>query len=193
MRSARCIAVMAILFLSSCGGPVSSRAVREQIATLGGAGLATDDVRVERVIAQSGKRAIAEATVQLAFEFAQNADGVWEITAVRVGEDEWIGMDTFLAALRARQIDETTSNLRMLAAGVEAFERENGTLPEVTEALPLPDLLHPRFVPNLVREDSWGSKFLYEPSGDTVRLRSAGPDRQAGTADDIEVRTEPSR
>ena len=188
MRSASCIAVLASAFwMSACGGPVSSRAVREQLATLGGAGLSTDDVRVERIITQAGGQVVAEATVQMAVLMEEDPEGEWTITAVRVGEDEWVDMDTFLRALDERRIEDTTSNLRMLATGIEAYERANGTLPDVSEALPLPDLLHPLFVPDLVRQDAWGSDFIYEAADNRALIRSPGPDREPGTPDDIEV------
>jgi len=33
--------------------------------------------------------------------------------------------------------------------------------------------------------DPWGSEFSYTPKTDTYEIRSAGPDRQLGTADDL--------
>jgi hypothetical protein len=113
----------------------------------------------------------------------------WNIIAIRIGEDEWIDLATFEAALAERRIAETTSDLQRLAAGVEAFEQEHGSLPNVSEADPLPDVLHPLFVSDLLRQDAWGSAFVYEPSADSIRLRSWGPDRAPGTPDDIEVTT----
>ena len=188
MRSASSIVLLlSWACLAACGGPVSSRVVREQIASLGGAGLDTDAVEVRRIIAEAGNRAVAEATVQMAFEFERDAEGEWRIIAVRLGEEDWVDLATFEAALSAQQVEETRSSLRMLADGVAAYARQNGTLPEVSLADPLPDLLHPLFVPDLVRQDAWGSDFVYEPAADTFRLRSPGPDRQLGTPDDLEV------
>jgi len=188
MRLRVSIAVLlSSIWLSACGGPVSSRAVRERIATLGGAELSPDDVRVERIVTETGSRAVAEFTVQMAGLYQRNADGEWTLVSVRLSDDRWIDLARLEAVLAAIELEETTSNLRMLADGVEAWARENGALPEVSGADSLPDLLHPLFVPDLVREDAWGSAFLYETSGGAFRLRSPGPDRQPGTPDDIEV------
>lgn len=180
-------ACLAWTALASCGGPVSSRVVREQVASLGGAQLSPDDVQVERIIQQTSSQAVAEFTVQMAGEYVRNADGDWELVSIRLGSDDWVDLARFEAALTQVEIEETTSNLRMLADGVEAYQRANGTWPEVTSGASLPDLLHPTFVPDLIRDDAWGETFLYEASTSTFRVRSSGPDRRHGTDDDIEV------
>jgi hypothetical protein len=188
MSSGRFITVLAAtLLLASCGGAISSRQVREQIATLGGAALSPDEVQVERIISQTASRAIAEFTVQMAGEYERNADGDWKLVSIRIGENDWIGLDQLEQALAGMDVEDTRSNLRMLAGGVEAYRRARGALPVASGADSLPDLLHPLFVPTLARQDAWGSDFVYEPSDTAFRLRSAGPDRQFGTPDDIEV------
>jgi hypothetical protein len=180
-------ALIALVLLPSCGGTLSSRAAREQIVALGGNAVALDGVQVSRISAQAGNRAIAEFTVQLTGEYERDPGGAWTLVAVRVAEDDWIPLTNLRAALRALEVSETTSNLTMLAQGLRAFAEANGSLPSAGGGDPLPDLLHPLFVPRLVRQDSWGSEFLYEPSDAGFRLRSAGPDRTAGTGDDIEI------
>ena len=85
------------------------------------------------------------------------------------------------------RVRRTQSELRMLAVGLRAYEAENGALPVTTSADSLPDLLHPLFVPDLVRQDIWGSDFVYEHIENTFRLRSPGPDLQLETDDDLEV------
>lgn len=166
---------------------MSSRVVREQVASLGGAELSPDDVQVERIIQQTSTQAVAEFTVQMAGEYVKNADGDWELVSVRLGTDDWVDLARFEAALTRVETEETTSDLRMLAAGVEAYREANGAWPEVTAGSSLPDLLHPIFVTDLIREDAWGEPFLYEASANAFRLRSSGPDRREGTDDDIEV------
>jgi hypothetical protein len=181
------VALVFPLLVTSCGGTLSSRTAREQIVTLGGDAVSPEDVQVARISAQAGDRAIAEFTVQLAGEYARNADGEWNLVSVRIGEEDWILLDDLEAALRALRVSETTSNVTMLATGVEAYARANGVLPPASGPDPLPVVLHPLFVPRLVRRDSWGSEFLYQPSGGTFSVLSAGPDRMPGTGDDIEV------
>lgn len=180
------VSVPVLIALASCGGPVSSRTVREQIARLGGAELSPDDVAVERIIQQTSSRAVAEFTVQMAGEYVRNGDGDWELVSVRIGDNEWVDLGRLRDAIARMEIEETTASLRMLAGGVAAFRAENGAFPDVG-ADSLGDILHPLFVPELVRSDAWGSEFLYQTSGTTFRLVSAGPDGETGTADDIEI------
>jgi Type II secretion system (T2SS), protein G len=180
-------ASLAVAAMVSCGGPVPSRVVREQVASLGGAELSPDDVQVERIIQQTSTQAVAEFTVQMAGQYVRNAEGDWELVSIRLGTDDWVDLSRFEDALTRVEIEETASNLRMLAAGIEAYQRANGDWPATTPESGLPDLLHPTFVPELVREDAWGQAFLYEASGNTFRIRSSGPDQLDGTDDDIEV------
>lgn len=191
MRYERLRCVLAVFLawtaLASCGGPVSSRVVREQVASLGGAELSPDDVEVQRIIQQTSTQAVAEFTVQMGGQYVRQADGDWELVSIRLGNDDWVDLARFEAALARVEIEETASNLRMLAGGVEAYQRVNGSWPVITPDSSLPDLLHPTFVPELVREDAWGEAFLYQASGDGFRIRSSGPDQLEGTDDDIEV------
>jgi hypothetical protein len=188
MRCARFIAAAgALMAVASCGGPVSSRVVREQVAAFGGAELSPDDVQVERIIQQTSSRAVAEFTVQMAGEYVRNADGDWELVSVRLGDDDWVDLARFEAAMTQVEIAETTFYLRVLASGVEAYRQANGGWPEVAGDDGLPDLLHPAFIPDLIREDAWGQAFLYEATSNAFLVRSSGPDRLEGTSDDIEV------
>ncbi|GEM_PF-1604453 len=67
----------------------------------------------------------------------------------------------------------------IVAGAIEEFEKNKGTLPPDLGALP---------VPTEWRNDKWGEPFHYEVSKDglTYSLRSKGPDKVAGTPDDID-------
>lgn len=179
--------VAAIVALGGCGGPVPSQVVREQIATLEGARLRPEDVEVQRIVQQTSSRAVAEFTVQMAGEYARNADGDWELVSVRIGDNDWIDLAQLSSALARMRTDETESDLRTLADGIDAWQRANGSLPVLTGVDTLPELLFPQYVSELLPDDAWGEPFIYDVSDGTYSLRSRGPDRQADTADDIVV------
>jgi len=155
MRSASSIALcVSFLSTSGCGGPVSSRVVRNQFSTLAGAELSPDDVQVERIISQTSGRAVAEVTVQVAAEYARDPAGHWEIVSVRMADGNWIDVARLDAAVTQMQVADTTEALEILAGGVEAWGRANGTLPRPEGRDSLSNLLHPLFVPTLFREDA---------------------------------------
>ena len=51
----------------------------------------------------------------------------------------------------------------------------------------LVDQLNPRYLARVIRLDPWHQPYLYEGERDRYVLRSAGPDAEPGTADDISV------
>jgi Type II secretion system (T2SS), protein G len=64
-------------------------------------------------------------------------------------------------------------------AVTEATKAANGTLPADLTTTGLPPVL---------TSDRWGTPFIYTPRGDgTFTLASAGPDKTAGTSDDVDI------
>ena len=75
------LAIFAALF--GCGGArLSHKEIRQQISSLGSSTLVPDSVSVRRVVSQSGNRAIAETTVDLAVQFERDSGG--KVTAFKV-------------------------------------------------------------------------------------------------------------
>jgi len=90
----------------------------------------------------------------------------WMATTVIADTDEDIWPD-----LRDRQ----GVYLRDLSRSLQAYARDHGALPESLGALP----------GLRSQADLWGTQIVYERDGDVLTLRSAGPDRVVGTADDL--------
>ena len=181
------LAVLGVILLisSGCSGRLSTRTVRQQIASLGESNLVPSDVAVERIVTEIGGRLVAETTVKMAFQFEQDADGNWRIVAARLGDRQWVDIDILLEALEAQRAEETTVAMQKLAAGVDEYQAENGVFPKIDANGHLSDVLHPRFMSELIREDAWGVEFRYELQDASYRLRSSGPDGMAGNSDDV--------
>ncbi len=189
MKSLPILALTLVLgVLGACTGNLSPRTARRQIVELGDAALPTDDVQIQRIVTELGGRAIAEAHVRLTFQFERSADGEWTIVAARLGDRNWIDIDSLISAIEARSTDETAAALDSLAAGIDAYATRNGSLPEVSPARPVSDVLHPLFMNEPVRDDAWGGRIGYTADGDGYELRAPGPDGTAGTGDDVVLR-----
>ena len=130
---------------------------------------------------------IAETTVRMAFQFERGEDGQWRIDSARMGDRQWVDVGTFLEALELQFKQQTSDAMQRLTLAVDAYRAENGSLPEVTPDNYLSDVLHPLFMPDLIRDDAWGGSIRYEPGNGSYQLRSTGPDGVAGNADDILV------
>ncbi len=175
-----------VLALSGCSGRLSQGNVRQQIAELGGASLIPSEIEVQRLVIDSDTRAIAETNIKMAFQFERDTGGEWQIVAARLGDRQWVDIPTLLAALDRQQSDDTDAAMRKLAAGIAEYRKQNGALPDPETSLS--DVLHPRFMQDIIRQDSWGQDIQYEVTGDDgFQLRSAGPDGTRGSGDDIVV------
>lgn len=186
----RALKVLLLLFLltsSGCGGTrLSHDVIRKQIADLGTSTLVPGAVSVRRVVSQSGDRAIAETTVDLAFQFERDSDkSPWHIISVRLGDQNWVSVPELIAALNESRRKATTASLEKLAAGVASYRQSNGAAPQARDIKALADVLHPQYMKDLILDDAWGRPIEVEASNPNVRFRSAGPDGQSGTPDDI--------
>ena len=179
------LAIFATLF--GCGGArLSHKEIRQQIASLGSSTLVPNSVSVRRVVSQSGNRAIAETTVELAVQFERDsAVSPWHITSVRLGDQNWVSVAELVTALNEAKKRETAASLGKLVAGVGAYRQGTGAIPAARDIKGLSDVLHPLYMKDLVIEDSWGRPIELETSGTDLKFRSLGPDGRRGTADDI--------
>jgi len=189
--------LLGCLLLSACtGARLSQDEARKKIAEIGRSNLVPAAIEIRRIVSQTDTDAIAEATITLAFQFKRDKPNAeWHIQAVRLGDRDWISLDELLAGINEGRRRATTGAMERLVAAVEKFRMTNGTLPNARDIVGLTDILNPRYMNELVREDGWGKPILYEVTGPgTFRLISDGPDGRRGTPDDIVVTAQlPSR
>jgi hypothetical protein len=173
--------------ISGCGGSrLSHDVIRKQVADLGTSTLVPSAVAVRRIVSQSGDRAIAETTVDLAFQFERDSDkSPWHITSVRLGDQNWVSVAELIAALNESRKKTTAASLEKLTAGVAAYRQQNGTSPAARDIKALADALHPRYMKDLILDDAWGRPIEVDTTSPTLRFRSVGPDGLSGTPDDI--------
>ncbi len=178
------------LVLSACtSARLSHDEARKKIAEIGRSNLVPDAIEIRRIVSQTDTQAIAEATITLAFQFKRdNPNAEWRIQAVRLGDRDWISLDELLAGINEGRRRTTTDAMQRVVEAVEKYRSTNGSLPNVRDIVGLADILHPRYMNDLVREDGWGKPIIYEVTGpSTFRLISQGPDGLPGTRDDIVV------
>ncbi len=175
------------LIVSGCASDrLSHDEARQKIAQIGRSSLIPDAIEIRRIVSQTDTEAIAESTVTLAFQFKRpNPNQEWRISAVRLGDRDWIGLDELLAAINEGRKRTTMESLQKLASAVAKYREMNGSIPTAPDIVKLTDVLHPVYISELVREDGWGGPIDYQVMGSTFRLVSAGPDGLRGTPDDI--------
>lgn len=189
MKQALHLLLVASFLMFGCASSrLSHDEARKRIAAIGQSTLVPDAIEIRRIVSQSDTSAIAESTVTLAFQFERaTANDEWHIEAVRLGDRDWISLDELLAALSEGRRRTTVQSLQQLAEGVEKYRIANGSLPAAADIVALTDMLYPRFMSVLVREDGWGRLIIYEVADSTFRLISPGADGRRGTADDVVV------
>jgi|SRR5688500_4716353 hypothetical protein len=181
------LVVLAAVASSGCAGSrLSHDEIRKQIAEIGGSTLVPKSVGIRRVVSQSGNRAIAETTVELAVQLERTSPSAdWYISAVRLGDQDWVSLPELIAAFNEARRRETAASLQKLATGMANYRQRNGSVPIASDIVQLTDVLHPQYMPDLVRTDAWGHSIQYEVSGTNYRFRSFGSDGLRGTTDDI--------
>ena len=181
------ILLLSSLVLSACASDrLSNDEARQKIAQIGRSNLVPDAIEIRRIISQTETEAIAESSVTLAFQFRRaNPNAQWQISAVRLGDRDWVSMNELLAAINDGRRRSTIDDLKKLATGIAKYREMNGSIPTAPDITRLTDVLHPLYISDLVRNDGWGVPIDYQVMGTTFRLVSAGPDGVRGTADDI--------
>jgi len=190
MKRALQLLLIGSLALPACtSARLSHDEARKKIAAIGRSGLIPDAIEIRRIVSQTDTQAIAEATVTLAFQFKRDKpNSEWRIQAVRLGDREWISLDELLDAINEGRRRTTSQAMQQIAAGIEKYRASQGSLPNARDIIALTDTLHPLYMNQLVREDSWGNPIDYEVTDNsTFKLTSRGADGRRGTADDIVV------
>ena len=177
-----------LVVLSGCGGArLTHNEIRRQIADLGTSTLVPSSISVKKVVSQSGNRAIAETSVDLAFQFQRDSEtSPWHIASVRLGDQNWVSIPELIEAMNETHRKQTAASFQKLATGVAAYRERNGSAPNARDMKTLTDILHPQYMRDLVLDDGWGRPIEVESSGGAnFRFRSAGADAQRGTPDDV--------
>jgi hypothetical protein len=169
------------------GNELSSKQARRLIARLGGMALAPDQVHIRRVDMGFGSRdAVVEALVQTGFKFTRE-NNEWTVTHVRTGDRQWESVELVTTAVAAEKVKRTKADLDQVAQAVVAYHRDYEAYPPAAEFSELIDMLLPRYLNRIIREDYWHQSYVYALTPRGFQLLSFGPDGKRGTSDDIVI------
>ncbi len=174
------------LFLAGCGGrTVSKGAAQKLLVSLPSGILDKKNVEILSVSQIGGRDAIVVTDVRAAFKL-EKVKGKWTVREVRIGNDEWIDIDDLAEAVTRVKTEQTRKSLEEIASSVGRYREQNGRLPDFADYVGLSDALSPEFQSPTVRLDAWRQPLAaFRMDEYTVRLISAGPDGEMGSADDI--------
>jgi len=177
------MAVSLIVTRTQAAGDLSPKEARKLIARMAGINLPSDAVRIQSV-SSLGNSAVVVAQVETAFRFV-NENDKWRVAEIRTGDRNWEDVESLVRALNAEKTSRVRAELETIAIALEAFKRERGSYVESKSEAQLIDFLSPHYLARAIRVDAWDRPYEYEGTRNSYVLRSAGPDRQPNTADDI--------
>jgi len=92
----------------------------------------------------------------------------------------------FVGMGKKARISATRMSIENIGTAVEMFETENGSFPSSLKQLTLATEERGPLIDEDSLADSWGNEFQYKQVGQfEYEIRSAGPDGQMGTEDDL--------
>jgi hypothetical protein len=110
----------------------------------------------------------------------------WLLQDVRLGDRRWERVDRILDAIEQSRNEQTGRELDQLQGGVQRYLQEEGKVPLVESFEELVDTISPEYLPVVIRIDAWWNPYSYRVKGiSQFELRSAGPDGELGTRDDL--------
>ena len=174
-----------LILLGSLGcGKSLEKQVQEQIRTFDHASLSEQQVEVQNV-KENGDHAVAEVRITTAVRLVKK-DGNWVIEEFRIGDRRWERAEHILAVINEQRTETTLQQLNLITEGIRRYADLNQEIPKVSSFEELMDILSPQFHNQVVRIDAWSNPFSYQTVGaDAYDLKSAGPDGNLGTLDDI--------
>ena len=90
---------------------------------------------------------------------------------------------------KTASISATRTSIKAIETAIDTYEVDNGIYPQSLQNLITKGNENnwngPYLKDGRMPTDAWGNEFSYSGQGDTYKLSSAGPDGQAGSADDI--------
>lgn len=99
------------------------------------------------------------------------------------------GIQAFGGVRDRAKIQQSKVELGMLSQSLKRYEMLLNGLPTSLDALSVKpseaDTDWVKMLDKPISKDPWGSPYEYKPNGSEFELKSIGPDRQSGTADDI--------
>ena len=174
-----------LILLGSLGcGKSLEKQVQEQIRTFDHASLSEQQVEVQNV-KEIGDHAVAEVRITTAVRLVKK-DGDWVIEEFRIGDRRWERAEHILAVINEQRTETTLQQLNLITEGIRRYADLNQQLPKASSFEELMDILSPQFHNQVVRIDAWSNPFSYQAIGaDGYDLKSAGPDGDLGTPDDL--------
>jgi len=162
---------------------LTPREARDAIARL--LGRSAGEVRVKAVSpGLTGNDATVDVQLDVAFQLHRAKDG-WQVQSIRMNDRRWEDVELLRRALDAEKTGRAKADLRVIAAGLDAYRRERGGYPNAENLRALVDFLSPGFIPEVIREDPWNGPYAFRLVGDGYELSSNGPDMKTGSDDDI--------
>ena len=178
------VCLLLALAAASAADELSANQARKLIANMAGAQLPTSAVRV-REVSMMGSTAVVVAQVETAFRFERGGDGKWRVAEIRTGDNRWEDVGAIERAVNSEKAERARAELETLATALEAYRRERGFYVVAEDERALEDHLNPRYLARILRVDPWHKPYLYDGARDSYTLRSAGPDGEENTPDDI--------
>ena len=174
-----------LLLLGSLGcGKNLEKQVQEQVRTFAHASLSEQQVEVQNV-EEIGDHAVAEVRITTAVRLVKK-NGTWVIEEFRIGDRRWEKAEHILALINEKRAETTRQQLKVITEGIRRYTDVNHQIPQASSFEELMDLLSPQFHNQVVRIDAWSNPFSYQTKGaDGYDLKSAGPDGDLGTPDDL--------
>ncbi len=178
-----------LILLGSLGcGKSLERQVQEQVRTFDHASLSKQQVEVQNVT-EIGDHAVAEVRITTAVRLVKK-DGNWVIEEIRIGDRRWERAEHILAVINEERTETTLQQLNLITEGIRRYADLNHQIPKVSSFEELMDILSPQFHNQVVRIDAWSNPFSYQAIGaNEYDLKSAGPDGNLGTPDDLAIRS----
>ncbi len=182
---------LVVIVISVSGGDdrkgeqkIGLREVRQLLRHLGGADFGDEQIEIRKIGSGMAGDVVVEARIETAYRLAKEKDH-WKVAEIRLGDRHWESMDLIEEAVRREKIRRTRVIIEQLAAGIAGYREAEGRFVEADSVVGLLDVLSPRYISFPHRLDLWGTQILYEGTATKYTLRSAGPDRKAGTEDDL--------
>lgn len=171
----------------SASGGLTAKEARELLRKLGGADLKPEQVRIKTISGGiGGSDTIVEAQIETAVRFKQTK-GQWQVEDIRLGDRNWESVELVLEGVKREKIRRTEAVLQKVATALDAYRKDKGGYFEGAEFAALLDKLSPAYLPVPARFDLWGQELKYEGKTSGYKLYSLGPDRKAGTTDDLVI------
>jgi hypothetical protein len=181
-------ASVGVLFLQACGASqkLSEGKATDKIRELGFLQSQGKDLKVQKIIQSGSDQAVAEVTLQLAFRLSRGKGQDWGVSAIRLGDRDWIDAATFLTMLNEIRTRQTRESLERLQEGIRNYHQKTGVYPPATNIVKLTDLVFPNYMAELIRDDAWNRPLAVKSREDhSVEITSSGPDGILGNSDDI--------